>query len=381
MKIIIDRDKLISALTPALGFNISKNTVSYADGVLLECPGDPELPGTVRVTSYDLDKGMRTSVEAEVIEEGKSIINTQKLMQIVRALPSGKITVTVDDKYRAVIEGGSSRFEINAGRGEDFPMLPKLSGDKRYVLPQYRLRMIVNSVLFAVGNNDQRIAFNGAFLKIEGSKLTVVGCDGNRLAIAEMDAPDEDSPEAAVIVPAKILTELMKAVKDSEDDMTMMIARKHIIFEIGAFVYFARMIDSEYINYQRIIPDESKMHAFISLDAFREAIERASLVTDDKLGGKAVVKLDFSDNLLKISSVSTGGSIYEEIPAALDGGDLNIAFNCRFLLDALRACPSFVTTLKISMNGPLMGICIEDGSASDETKEIRFVDFLMPVRN
>jgi len=233
MKIAIDRDKFITAITPALGFNISKNTVSYADGILLECPGDPELPGTVRITSYDLDKGMRTSVEAEVIEEGNHIINTQKLIQIVRALPAGKIYISVDDKSRAIIEGGMSRFEINAGRGEDFPMLPLLRGDKKYVLPQYKLRMLVNTVLYAVGNNDQRAAFNGSFLKIEGNKLTVVGCDGNRLAIAEMDAPGENAPEAAVIVPAKILVELMKAVRDVEEEMTVMIARKHIIFVIG----------------------------------------------------------------------------------------------------------------------------------------------------
>lgn len=382
MKIIFDRDKFISALTPALGFNISKNTVSYADGVLLECPGDPALPGTVRITSYDLERGMRTSVEAEIVDTGKYIINTQKIMQIVRALPAGKISITVDDKYRAIIEGGMSRFEINAGRGEDFPMLPLLEGDKKYVLPQYKLRMIINSALFAVASNDQRIAFNGAFLKIKDGTLTVVGCDGFRLAISEMNAPEENSPEAAVIVPGKILTELMKAVKDTEDEMTMMIAQRHIIFVIGRFTYFARMIDAEYINYTRMIPEKSDINAFISLPAFRSAIERASLVTDDKLGGKAVVKLDFSENLLKISSVSTGGSIYEEIPAAIDGGTLSIAFNCRFLLDALRACPDYVETVKLSMNGPLMGICLEDGSVLEkDSREVRFIYFLMPVRN
>lgn len=382
MKIILDRDRFIAALTPALGFNISRNTVSYADGVLLECPGDPELPGTIRITSYDLERGMRTSVEAEVVDPGNYIINTQKLMSIVRALPEGQISITVDDKFRAIIEGGMSRFEINAGKGEDFPMLPLLYGKKQYTIPQYKMRSLVNGVLYAVASNDQRIAFNGAFFKVEGGKLTVVGCDGDRFAVTEIKAPADDSPDASVIIPAKILTELMKAVKDTDDDMTMMIAQRHVIFVIGAFTYFARMIDSEYINYARIIPEKSEKHSFISLSAFRSAIERAMLVTDDKLGGKAFVKLEFTSDKLIVTSAATGGSIYEEIPAATDGGDLTIAFNCRYLLDCLRTCPDYVETIKLSMNGPLMGVCFENGTSLEQSEDdLRFISFLMPVRN
>lgn len=380
MKIIIDRDKLITALAPATGFNISKNTVSYADGVLFECPADDENLNKCKITAYDLDKGMITTVDCKILEEGKNIINTQKLLQIVRAMPQGNISITVDEKCRAVIEGGMSRFEISAGKGEDFPMLPLLKGEKSYTLSQYKLRLLVSSALFAVGNNDQRAAFNGLLLKIEGNKLIVVGCDGNRLAVSEIDKPSENSPEANVIIPAKILNEMMKAVKDSEDDITILIARKHVIFEIGDFLYFSRIIDAEYINYKRIIPQDSKIKAFVSLDNLKAAIERASLVTDDKLGGKSVVKLDFSNTVLKISSVSVGGSVYEEIPVSTEGGDLQIAFNCKFLFDSLKACPSYVNTLKISMNGPLMGICIQNGD-SDKNDGIDFVHFLMPVRN
>ena len=134
MKIIIDRDVLIAALSPATGFNISKNTVSYADGVLFECPADENNTNVCRITAYDLDKGMITTCECTIVEEGKNIINTQKLLQIIRAMPQGQITITVDDKCRTVIESGTSRFEISAGKGEDFPMLPLLKGEKKYYL-------------------------------------------------------------------------------------------------------------------------------------------------------------------------------------------------------------------------------------------------------
>ncbi len=377
MKISFDRDKFIAAVSPALGFNVSRNTVSYADGILLECPGDPNLPGTVRVTSYDLDKGMRTSFEAEVIEEGNYIINTQKLMQIVRAMPQGTVYITVDDKYRTVIEGGLSRFEITAGRGEDFPMLPTIMGET-YTLPQHMLKKLVASAVYACGVNDQRPAFNGCYFKVEGTKMTFVGCDGNRLAVADMEIPEHGSADKAVIVPAKILNELLKAVKDSEDDITIRVARRHIFFLIGGFVYFARMLDYDYINYMRIIPEENRIKVFLSSAAFRGAIERAQLVTEDKLGGKAVVKLDVCDNMMKVSSASTGGSIYEEIPASVTGEELSIAFNCRYLLDMLRAIPAEAETLELGFNGPLMGLCVENGTSGD--RNMNFIHFVMPTR-
>ncbi len=393
MKVTFDRDTLIEAMTPAAGVAAIRNTQSNIEGVLLECPGEEE--DTCRITAYDMEKGLRTAIPCTITEPGKIVVKAQNLLQILRALPAGEIDITVDGNYRALISQGKASFEISVAPGEHFPLLPLLAGDRNYPVPQHILRDIITRTVYAVGVNDQRAAFNGAYFKIQDGRLTVVGCDGNRIAISHVDLPGENLPDASVIVPGRLLLEVLRMVKDTEDDMTVTLARKHIIFFIGNYIYFTRLIEGDYIDYQRILPRQSETQVFVGTDILRGALERATLVTEDKLGGntKAFVKLTFEGNLLKISSVSAGGSIYDEIPVAKTGPDLTIGFNCRLLVEALRAVPDTADQLRLGLNSPLVGVTIEEAGGSgcreyvpglwkesdDEFKEV-FLDYIMPIR-
>ncbi len=393
MKVSFNRDVLISAITPAAGIASIKNTASNIEGVLLECPG--EIEGTCRVTAYDMEKGMRTSIPCEIEEPGKIVVKTQNLLQIIRALPEGMIDITVDENYRALISQGKASFEISVMPGENFPQLPLLAGDRNYTMPQHVLRDIVTRTIYAVAVNDQRAVFNGAYFKIESNRLMIIGCDGNRIAISHVSLPGEENPDAAVIVPGRLLGEVLRMMKDTEDDITVTLARKHIIFTIGEYVYFTRLIEGEYIDYTRILPKTHETEVFVATDILRGALERATLVTEDKLGGntKAFIKLDFEGNLLKMSSVSAGGSIYDEIPVAKTGGDLTIGFNCRLLVEALRNVPESATQLRLCLNTPLMGVTIEEaggsgtkeyitGEGADAQEDFKdvFLDYIMPIR-
>ena len=396
MKAVFDRDELLTALIPASGIVPGRNTSANIDGILFECPG--EEPGSCRLSVYDLEKGMRTVIGANIMSEGKYILNTQKVLQIVRSFPAGEVMISVDNSMKATISAGNGTFEISALPGDDFPHLPLLTGDRNYVMPQHEFRAMISQTVYAAAQNDPRPACNGVYFKIEGGKMTVVACDGNRIAINEAPSP-EDYPDAAFLVPSKILLELMKLIKDSEDEITVSLARKHVIFKIGEGNYFARLIDAEYINYQRIIPTEFKTEAFIEKDAFRSALERAMLITEDKLGGnyRTFVRLDFEGDLLKISSASTSGSVYEEIPCAKNGDDLTIAFNCRYMVEALRAMPEDVYTVRLRMNSAVVGVRIEEARGSgiaedvdspvpdgcrvsDNGDKFRFIYFVMPVK-
>ena len=381
MKVVFDRDKLLAALAPAAAIAPGRKTIASVEGILFECPGDE--PGTCRLTAYDMEKGMRTFVDTRSMSEGSFIINSQNILQIVRSMPSGDITIDIDDKNRAKITGGGGFFEIGSIPGESYPSLPLLTGDKNYTIPQYIFRSLVSKTAFAIDQNAQKAIFTGVYFSIEEGKLKCVGCDGNRLGYAEYDMGD-DAPDASFIVPGKILFELMKMIHDTEDDITISVARKHCIFKIGDYTYFSRLIDGEYLNYKRIIPEEFEKTAYINTDMMLSAVERASIVTEDKLGGstsKTYIKLEFEDKVLKISSASTGGSVYEELPIAMTGENLVIAFKCRFLLDALKASEG-CSTVKFNMNGSLMGICIESGESeeSEEKKPVSYKLFVMPLR-
>ena len=376
MKATFDKQKLLAALTPAAGISQTKNTLSSVDGLLFECPADPkfgecapEEEGCCRISAFDLEKGLRTTVECTVYEKGMFIINTVKILQIVRALPDGEITLEIDEKGHVSITGGYSHFEITAAPGEDFPTMPMFIGERSYRLPQYMVKNLVSETIFAVAQNDQRAAFNGALFRIHNGYLTVVGCDGNRLSAAKcpIAASNPDAPEAEMIIPGKFLIELTKLLRDTEDEITMLIGRKHIIFKIDQIYFFTRMLDTEYIQYEKLLPTSYMTQAYVSRSEFLGAIERASIVTEDKLGGsgRAHVKLDFMENAVTMSSVSSGGAVYEKVPAAIDGEGVSIGFNCRFLLDALKACPTDCERLRIRLNSPLMGIVIEPSEGTD----------------
>ncbi len=381
MKAIFDRDELLTALIPAASIAPGKNTIASIEGILFECPGDTG--GECRITSYDMEKGLRTSVSARIMNGGSFIINSQNILQIVRSMPAGDITIDIDETNRAKITGGASFFEISSIPGDSFPSLPLLAGDKNYKMPQFIFRSLVLKTSFAIAQNSAKPIFNGVYFSVENGKIKCVGCDGSRLGYAEYEL-GAGAEEASFIVPGKILLETLKNIKDTEDDIEICLARKHVVFKVGEYTYFSRLIDGEYMNYKRIIPETFERSAYINTETFLRAAERALIVTEDKLGGsssKTFIKLEFEGSLLKISSASTGGSVYEELPVSMNGDDLVIGFNCRFLVDALKVAEN-AETVCIKMNGPLMGICIEAAEGGEEEKKdpVKYTLFVMPLR-
>lgn len=418
MKATFDKQKLLAALTPAAGISQTKNTLVSVDGLLFECPPDPKFgdiddsnPDLCRISAFDLEKGLRTTVECRVEEKGLFVINTVKILQIIRAMPDGNITIEIDDKCRVRITGGQSSFDITATPGEEFPSMPLFVGEQTYRIPQYLIKQMISRTVYAVAQNDQRAAFNGAFFRIRNGELTVVGCDGNRLAAAKCTLPD-GAADAQMLIPGKFLGELMKMLRDTEDELTMILGRKHIIFKIDSIYFFTRMLDMEYIDYEKLLPDSYKTEVYVSADGLRSAVDRASIVTEDKLGGsgKSPIKLDIMDDAVTLSSVSAGGSVHERVPAAIGGADISIGFNCRYLLDALRAVPTGCETLRIRLNDAFKGIMVEPAGGTDfkaahpdesvfgerkfdaaadylnkssdeaENKNSMFMSFIMPIR-
>ena len=369
MKVTFDKAKLLAALLPAAGISQVKNTLTTVEGLLFECPPrekygkfEGDLTSTCRISAFDLDKGLQTTVECAIQEEGIYCINTSKILQIVRVMPEGEVAIEIDDRNRVKVTGGQSSFEITAQNGLDFPTMPMFIGERVYRIPQHIIRDIIAETVFAVGQNDPRPAFNGALFRIRDGVLTVVGCDGNRLAAANTELP-AGAPDAEMVIPGKFLSELGKMLRDTEDELTMIIGRKHIIFHIDDIWFFTRMIDAEFMKYEKFLPSTYRLQCYVSPGELAGAIERASLITEDKLGGNSrpFVKLSFESDSgsIAISSVSAGGSVFERVPCAMEGEDMAIGFNCRLLVDAIRAIPADTEMLRIRLNSPLMGIVIE----------------------
>ena len=380
MKFVFDKEKLLNALIPAAAIAPNRNTNYVLECVLFEYPSDVE--GKCRITAYDMEKGMRTYVDCESTSEGNFAVNSQNILQIIRSMPEGEVNFEIDGKSRAKITSGNASFEIGATSGESYPSLPLLAGDKNYVLPQHIFRSLVNKTLFAVAQADMGKAFSGVLFTIENGKFICVGCDRNMLAVSEYDLGIPVS-DHKFIIPAKILSDIMRSVKDSEDTIEICVARKHVIFKLNGYVYFSRLIDDEYFNYKKILALGGNSHVYVNCADFRYAVERASIVTEDKLGGKSKNSLiiNYKSDIVEISSSSANGSIYDELPAATDGLEDGIMFkyNCRYILGVLRACEG-TNTVCINLGGPTSGTKITNGD-SDSKDPVSYTFYVMPKSN
>jgi DNA polymerase-3 subunit beta len=375
---VFEKEVLLNALIPAMCAVSGKNTMPATEGVHLTCTED----NICKIQTYDLEKGMRTSIECEVEKEGSCIINAQKLLQIIKTMPQGPIKISVDSSYKTVIESGLSHFDIKCLPGTEFPVLPELNSDRGFIFPQYLFRKYVNKVLFAIGQNDTRPVFNGAYFEINEQGATVVACDGNRLAYLENEMEIESRNidgtrlNLRFIIPGKTLIEVLKLVKDTEDEMEVRLTRKYVIFKLGKFTLFSKTIDSEYIDYTRILPSTHNLSISLNAQDLRGALERSSLIIEDRLAGSIRSFVKFTiDEVLSVSTQSANGNVYDEIDIKkLSGDSITIGFNCKFLLDALKVCDD--GEMVLHFNNPLTGVLIEP--KSDDEGNYKY--FVMPIR-
>ena len=380
MKIIFNRKEISDAVAPLMCTVSGKSTHAAIDGILIEAKED----GTCVLTTFDEEKGMRVVVTAQVEEVGNYIINAQKFVQTLRVMEGEYVTLSVDDKNQACIESGKSNHKISALPGDNYPAIPRLVTVDGFVIGQGVLKKMLGKVMFAMASNDQRPVLNGCYFRVTEGELLTVSCDSFKLAKCSVKTEIENKNEDGsalrfhFIIPTKTVNELYKLLKDDEEEtVRIYMTRKNIVFNIGEIVFFSRLIEGQYIDFDRIILNTHRIIAYADRETLISALERAALVTEEKVVGsvRSHVKLMFEEDLLKISAVSTMGSTYDEVEIVHEGSDLLIAFNNRFLIDSLRA--SSADRVKISMTSALTSINIEPELTEEESEELFM---LLPVR-
>ena len=380
MKIVFNRKEISDAVAPLMCAVSGKSTQASIDGILIEANEDHSCV----MTTFDTEKGMRITVQAEVEETGTYIVNAQKFVQTLRVMEGDFITLTVDDKMQACIESGKSSHKMNALSGDTYPAIPRLVTTDGFVIGQSVLKNMLAKVMYAMASNDQRPVLNGCYFRVTEGELLMVSCDSFKLAKCSVKTDIENKNEDGTslrfhfIIPTKTVNELFKLLKDDErETVRIYMTRKNIVFHIGELIFFSRLIDGQYIDFDRIILNTHKITAVANREVMIAALERAALVTEEKVAGsvRSHVKLSFEEDLLKISAVSTMGSTYDEVDITHEGDNLLIAFNNRFLIDSLRA--SDAEKVKISMTSALTSINIEPENIEENREELFM---LLPVR-
>lgn len=378
MKIIFNRQEICNAVAPLMCAVSGKSTLTAVEGILFEAKED----NTCVLTTFDLEKGVRIVINAEVEQPGCYIINAQKFVQTIRVMEGETVTLTVNEKLGAEIVSANSSHKMNALAGADFPEIPRLTSQNGFTLKQSVLKDMLSKVMYAMGVNDQRPVLNGCHIKIAGNTMYLVSCDSFKLAKCNVTTEigsfsAQGTSDFSFIIPSKTVNELYRMLdSDEETTVTVYTSRKNIVFDLDNMIFFSRLIDGDYIDYNRIIITTHRISLCVDRAVLIGALERAALVTEEKIAGsvRSHVKLTVSGDYLKISATSTAGSTYEELYVEHEGDDLVIAFNNRYLIDSLRACTA--DRIKLSMTSPLSSINIEPVD-QDEDKELFL---LLPVR-
>ncbi len=379
MKIVFEKSVLLERLYPAMATVSTKNTIPSIEGVLIETMDEKRC----RLSTFDMNKGVRVMVDAvEIIEEGSYIINAARLLHIIKVLDEDEITIAVDDSFTATVSAGRASFSLSAMRGADFPALPDLDGSRGFEVKSALLREMIGKVLHSVAEADARPMLCGAYFRVREGEMEVISCDSFTLSRRRVNCEWQDLGEVSMLnfsflVPGHALSELVRILGDGDELCRVKIARKHAIFFFNSMVFFTRMIDSEYIDYERIIPRDQTISVTVNRERMLASLERAGLIAEEKIqgSGRNYVKIILDGDRMHITSSSVHGKVSEDLPIAHEGDDLEIGFNCRFLINSMRAAEG--EEVDLTFKTPTQSMTITPHEKSEEKD---FFYMVLPIR-
>ncbi|HEY3662267.1 MAG TPA: DNA polymerase III subunit beta [Chthoniobacterales bacterium] len=328
MKFSVTKEKLLECLQQVQNVVSTRTTLPILSNVLLQTNGSE-----VRLTTTDLDVGVRGSFEASIEKEGATTLPARRLFTIIRELPSSEIQFDVDGKNAASIRSGQSFFKILGLPEEEFPPLPKFDDSKVVTIRQKDLRDGLRKTSYAISTDETRYVLNGVLFSFKDNKLTLVATDGRRLAMLDIDLEFPRSHEADIIVPTKAVTELQRLLTD-DGDVRVSVSSGQIAFDLNNTLLVSKLIEGNYPNYRQVIPGEMKERVTLERETFLNSLRRVSLLASDKSNS---IKLNFSKNNIDITANTPEvGEAKESLPVAYKGREFSIAFNPEFLMAPLR---------------------------------------------
>jgi len=356
----------------------AKSTNPFTEYVLINAT-----ESGIDLTTYDLEKGVKCETEGNVFEAGCFCIHANKLFQTLKVMEGEEVTLYVNaESLETTIKSGKAHYKMQSLKGEEFPVIPAVVNNEGFEVPAKKIKEMISKVIYAIGINDQRPVLNGAFFKITGNDIMIVSCDSFKLAKCvchtEIKNLSDSTENYKYIVPQKTVAELFRMLPDGKDDtVTFLLSRKNMVCSFGGLTFYSRLIEGEYIDFDRIIIKNHKISTILDKAQFMACLERAAVVTEEKVAGstKTPLKFTLEGNILKLNAVSSAGVSYDEMEVVHDGEDIVISFNNRNLIDSVKSCAG--DKIKIELSTPLYSINILPVKQDENCEDIFF---MMPVR-
>ncbi len=348
MKIICSRDRLMEAVSIVQKAVATRSTLPVLDGILIEADTG------IKLTGYDLETGIECLVDATVSETGSIVVNARMFGDIIRKLPDDIVNIETTPNMSMQIECSSTHFSIKGMKAEDYPKIPVVEKNQAVSINQSILKDMIRQTLFAVSTDESRPILNGCFLNCDGKTIEMVAIDGFRLALRRNQV-EEELPSMKFIIPGRAIGEVGRILQANDTKVEIYPSQNHIRFDAGKVKLVSRLIQGEYMNYKGIIPQTAETTMTISPAAMLAAIERASLVITSE-ERRFPVRLTMPDDETLVVSANTDiGTLREEITVAMTGNRIDIDFNPRYFIDALKVIDE--DEISVVFNGS-MGPCV-----------------------
>ena len=301
---------------------------------ILECILIDASKNMIKLTANDMELGIETIIEGEIIEKGIIALEAKIFLDIVRKLPDNDITIETDSSCKATITCEKAKFNIIGKSGEDFSYLPLIEKNDQIILSQFTLKEVIRQTIFSISDNDNNKLMTGELFDINNDTLKVVSLDGHRISIRKISLKNS-YPAKKVVVPGKTLNEVSKILPGgAEDDVVISFTDKHIVFEFDDTTVVSRLIEGEYFNIQQMLSSDYETKVTVNRKEFLNCIDRATLLV--KEGDKKPIIINITDDSMELKINSVIGSMNEDIDINKSGKDLMIGFNPKFLIDALK---------------------------------------------
>lgn len=343
MKIVCSKGELLQGVQTVQTAVSTKSTLPILSNFLLDVEKT-----AIKLTATDLEVGIHTLINGQIIKAGNITIPARKFAEIIRELPEEKVEIQSDDSSQITITCGKSHFLVNGLPKEDYPLLPEFQEEKAFQIDKITLEKMFKRTTFAASTDETRYVLNGVFFLVAKEKTTMVATDGRRLAyISAKSSTLSDSEASAknklsspvksqVIIPTKAVNQLIRLLSETKEEVVKVsIAENQVGFKIKDTVLISRLIEGNFPNYEQVVPKAHKVQLKLKTKEFLQVTKRISLLVSEKAGS---VKYNLERGTMKVSSVSPGlGSAEEEITTEYNGESLEIAFNPAYVLDALKA--------------------------------------------
>ena len=365
MKFTCEKYVLQAAISTTARAAAAKSPNPALEGLLIEAANG------VKITGYDLVKGIYTSIVADVAEPGSVIISARLFDNIIRSLPDEIVTISTDGNNLTRIICGDADFSIAGSDSDNYPELPSIDEQKAISIPQKIMKEMINQTLFAVSDNEARPVYTGALFEISGTTLTVVSVDGYRLALRREQLENGDIPDCSFIAPGSALQDVEKMCGDSDDMVSIVLGAKHISFGVGKYVLITRRLEGEFLDYKKAVPSDYKHELTVKRTALLGAIDRVSLLIDDRI--KNPLRCTFGDGKVNMQCITGLGKGEDICHYQGDAMGIEIGFNNRYLQDALKAAPADELKIRlISGSSPCVIVPSDDSD--------KFLYMILPVR-